>query len=52
MKGPGLMTLFTDLLTGGTGATRVLKPSGLGPGGSLVVSDSERSRAVRVLLGK
>jgi LCP family protein required for cell wall assembly len=52
MKGPGLMTLFTDLLTGGTGATRVLKPSGLGPGGSLVVSDSERSRAVRALLGK
>jgi LCP family protein required for cell wall assembly len=52
MKGPGLMAVFTDLLTGGTGATRVLKPSGLGPGGSLVVSESERARAVRELLGK
>jgi LCP family protein required for cell wall assembly len=52
MKGPGLMTLFTDLLTGGTGDTRVLKPSGIGPGGSLVVSEGERARAVRQLLGK
>jgi len=52
MKGPGLMALFTDLLTGGTGPSRVLKPSGIGPGGSLVVSESERARAVRKLLGK
>jgi LCP family protein required for cell wall assembly len=52
MKGPGLMALFTDLLTGGTGDTRVLKPSGIGPGGSLVVSEGERARAVHQLLGK
>lgn len=52
MKGPGLMTLFTDLLTGGTGATRVLTPSSLGPGGSLIVSEHERAVAVKQLLGK
>jgi anionic cell wall polymer biosynthesis LytR-Cps2A-Psr (LCP) family protein len=52
MKGPGLMTLFTDLLTGGSGTTHVLKPSGIGPGGSLVVPPDTRARAVRQLLGK
>jgi LCP family protein required for cell wall assembly len=52
MRGPGLSALFTDLLTGGSGATHVLKPEGLGPGGSLIVSESERARAVRDLLGK
>ena len=52
MRGPGLMALFTDLLTGGTGATRVLRPSAPGPGGSLLVSEAERARAVRELLGK
>ena len=52
MRGPGLATLFSDLLTGGTGDTRVLKPSAPGPGGSLLVSESERARAVRELLGK
>jgi LCP family protein required for cell wall assembly len=52
MKGPGLMALFGDLLTGGSGATHVLRPSGLGPGGSLLISESERARAVRALLGK
>jgi LCP family protein required for cell wall assembly len=52
MHGPGLSALFTDLLTGGSGATHVLKPEGLGPGGSLIVSESERARAVRDLLGK
>jgi LCP family protein required for cell wall assembly len=53
MKGPGLMALFTDLLTGGSGDTHVLKPySSGGPGNSLLVSEGERSRAVDQLLGK
>jgi hypothetical protein len=53
MKGPGLMALFTDLLTGGSGDTNVLKPySNNGPGGSLLVSEGERSREVDRLLGK
>jgi LCP family protein required for cell wall assembly len=53
MKGPGLMGLFTDLLTGGSGDTHVLKPySNDGPGGGLLVSDGERARAVDELLGK
>ena len=52
MKGPGLMTLFSDLLSGGTGATRVLKPSGINPDGSLTVSPGDRARAVRQLLGQ
>jgi LCP family protein required for cell wall assembly len=52
MRGPGLAALFSDLLTGGTGASRVLKPSGIGPGDSLVVSEDERASEVRRLLGK
>jgi LCP family protein required for cell wall assembly len=52
LRGPGLSALFTDLLTGGSGETRILRPSGLGPGGSLVVSENERAREVRRLLGK
>ena len=53
MKGPGLMALFTDLLTGGSGEPNVLKPySDGGPGGSLLVSEGERARAVEELLGK
>ena len=46
------MALFTDLVSGGSGATRVLKPTGFGPGGSLIVPASERASAVRQLLGK
>ena len=52
MHGPGLMALFTDLLTGGSGRTQVLRPTGFGPGGSVLVPVSERDRAVRQLLGK
>ena len=52
MHGPGLMALFTDLLTGGSGRTQVLRPTGFGPGGSVLVPVSERNRAVRQLLGK
>jgi hypothetical protein len=50
LKGPGLMTLFTDLLTGGTGATNVLKPSGINSDGSLRITAGERARAVNRLL--
>ncbi|MEA2472841.1 MAG: hypothetical protein QOE06_756 [Thermoleophilaceae bacterium] len=49
MKGPGLLTLFTDLLTGGSGATRVLKFDAVNGDGSLRVTRAERARAVRTL---
>lgn len=51
LKGPGMMALFTDMLTGGPGKTRVLEPSGSGPAGSLIVSEEAKSRAVRQLVG-
>ena len=51
MRGPGLAALFTDLLTGGAGSTEVLRPSGLNPDGSLIVSDQDKDDAVRELLG-
>ena len=46
--------LFSDLLTGGTGETRILRPDSdqAGPGGSLLVSESARADAVARLLGK
>jgi LCP family protein required for cell wall assembly len=51
MHGPGLAGLFTDLLTGGGGKTDIVKPSCFcGPGGSLLVSPGEKSRAVHALL--
>jgi LCP family protein required for cell wall assembly len=51
LRGPGLMELFTDLATGGTGGTMVLEPSCLscGPGSSLMVSEGARSDAVEKL---
>jgi len=54
LKGPGLLALFSDLATSGTGDTKVLEPSclGCGPGGSLVVSDGAKADAARTLLGK
>ncbi len=52
MRGPGLAALFTDLVTGGSGQTRVLEPSGEGPGGSLLVSELERREAVDALVGR
>jgi LCP family protein required for cell wall assembly len=52
LKGPGLSMVFTDLLTGGAGSSNVLKPSGLGPGGSLLISEEARAEAVEDLLGK
>ena len=51
MKGPGLLALFTDLLTGGTGKTRVLRPDGVNGDGSLRVERSTRADAARELLG-
>ena len=43
MKGPGLLALFTDLLTGGTGKTHVLE--------CLPCSEEEKADAVDELLG-
>jgi LCP family protein required for cell wall assembly len=51
MHGPGLAALFTDLLTGGSGKTKVLLPSGQ-QGGELIVSDADKAAAVDYLLGK
>jgi LCP family protein required for cell wall assembly len=52
MHGPGLMGMFTDLITGNSKDTHVLKPDclGCGPGGTLVVSDQEKHDAVQQLL--
>ena len=51
MRGPGLLALFTDLLTGGSGDTRVLAFDAVNGDGSLRVTREERSRAVRKLTG-
>ena len=53
LRGPGLMALFTDLATGGTGDNMVLEPSCLscGPGGSLMVSDGAKADAMEKLEG-
>jgi LCP family protein required for cell wall assembly len=53
MHGPGLAALFTDLLTGGTGKTSVLKPDVAQPfnsDGSVNVTEAERSDALDKLL--
>jgi LCP family protein required for cell wall assembly len=51
MKGPGLLMLFTDLLTGGSGSTAVLRPDGVNQDGSLRVERSSRASAVERLMG-
>jgi anionic cell wall polymer biosynthesis LytR-Cps2A-Psr (LCP) family protein len=51
MHGPGLAALFLDLLTGGSGKTKVLLPSGE-EGGELIVSDADKAAAVDYLEGK
>ncbi len=51
MKGPGLSLLFLDLLTSGSPDTRVLAGAPIGPGGSVLVSEGDRTRAVEELLG-
>ena len=53
MRGPGLLALAADVGTGGTGRTRVLKPSFLPTGGgNLTFSEGEKADAVRHLLGR
>jgi LCP family protein required for cell wall assembly len=55
MHGPGLAALFTDLLTGGSGKTKVLKPDRAQPfnsDGSINVTESQRADAVDYLLGQ
>jgi hypothetical protein len=51
MKGPGLLALFTDLLSGGSGETNVLAPDGINGDGSLRIERSSRAAAARELLG-
>src|SRR4051794_11022 len=51
MHGPGLAALFTDLLTSGSGKTKVLLPSGE-ENGELIVSEGAKADAVDYLLGK
>jgi LCP family protein required for cell wall assembly len=53
MKGPGLMALFGDLATGGTGGTEVVEASCLscGPGGTMLVGKGARRDAVAKLTG-
>jgi LCP family protein required for cell wall assembly len=51
MHGPGLAALFTDLLTGGSGKSKVLLPTSI-EGGDIVVNDIARTDAVNYLLGK
>jgi LCP family protein required for cell wall assembly len=54
MHGPGLAAMFMDLLTGGSGKTRVLLPDVARPfiGGGINVTPVERTDAVNYLLGK
>jgi LCP family protein required for cell wall assembly len=51
LHGPGLLALTADAVVGGTGESAVLRPSclGCGPGGSLLVSEGERSDQVERL---
>jgi LCP family protein required for cell wall assembly len=51
MKGPGLAALFSDLLTGGGGKTRVLEPSGIDGGGNLTYTEEEKAQEVERLVG-
>ena len=48
LKGPGLISLFTDLMTGGAGKTRILEPFQLSP---MLVSEEEKAKAVDELVG-
>ena len=47
LKGPGLLALFTDMMTGGAGKTRILTPYQLSP---MLVSEEEKQKAVRALI--
>ena len=48
LKGPGLLALFADVMTGGAGKTRILTPYTLSP--NMLVSEEEKSDAVRELV--
>jgi LCP family protein required for cell wall assembly len=52
LGGPGMSMLFGDIITGGSGTTHVLKPSGIGPGTSLIISPAEKQAAVKEFLGR
>jgi LCP family protein required for cell wall assembly len=54
MHGPGLAALFIDLLTGGSGKTKVLLPDAAQPfvNGGVNVTEGERADAVNYLVGK
>jgi LCP family protein required for cell wall assembly len=52
MHGPGLAALFTDLLTGGSGKTKVIDFSGVNSDGTLEISDGDKADAVDYLEGK
>ena len=52
MEGPGLSMLVADLMTGGSGKTRILRFDQLGPGGSVIVSEQRREREIERLLGE
>jgi LCP family protein required for cell wall assembly len=51
MKGPGLLALFTDLLTGGSGESKVLDFDAVNGDGSLRVTREARAEAVEELTG-
>lgn len=52
LRGPGLVALFGDLLTGGSGETNVLQPTGpANSDGSLPISEEARASAVDELVG-
>jgi LCP family protein required for cell wall assembly len=53
MHGPGLLSLFADMASGGSSDTAVLEPSclGCGPGDSLLVSAGAKADAVKKLGG-
>ena len=51
LAAPGLSALAFDVATGGSGETRVLEPSGFGPGGSVIITENERTSAAEYLQG-
>lgn len=50
MGGPTLMALFGNMVLATEPKPRVLKPTALGPGGSLIISEQEKAREVRRFL--
>src|SRR3954452_21131569 len=52
MHGPGLAALFFDLLTGGSGKSKVLDFDSVNSDGTLSISEGERADAVDYLEGK